>query len=97
MSEAAVARTERGKKNRFQILFSEESGKCGAKDQLRAEGKDLSPQQNLPFLEPLRASLLGAAPKALHPPDRPKGGVVVSPGRIHRPWTAGLGARADSL
>lgn len=34
-----------------------------AKDQLRAEGKDLSPQQNLPFLEPLRASLSWGRPQ----------------------------------
>lgn len=75
------------------------------KDDLRAEGKDLTPQQNLPFLEPLRASpgVGGAVPKALHLPGRPKGGVLclwdlpVSPGHIHRPWTAGLGARVDSL
>ena len=78
-----------------------------AKDQLRAEGKDLSPPQNLPFLEPLRASLSrggGRGPKGLAGlPGRPKGGVVclldlpVSPGHIHRPWTAGPGARANSF
>lgn len=55
------------------------------------KGGGLSPQQNLPFLDPLRASHQGAAPKALHPPGLPKGGVAVSlgpsvsPGHIHRP------------
>lgn len=69
-----------------------------AKDQLRAEGKDLSPQQNLPFLEPLRASLSWGRPqRPCTLLTVPKGGVVVSPGHIHRSWTAGLGARADSL
>lgn len=74
--------TARGTKNRFQIIFSDSSGKCvqKASSTLRS-GEDLSPHQSLPFLIP-RKSLYPwwPAQMALHPPGLLRGGVVVSLG-----------------
>ena len=66
-----------------------------AKDQLRAEGKDLTPQQNLPFLEPLRASLSrggGRGPKGLAPSWPSQGWCAVSlgPSRVTRAYSSSL-------
>ena len=101
LCQAAIADTARGTKNRFQIVFSDSSGKCVQKvsSALRS-GEDLSPHQSFPFLIPRKSFYpWWPAQMALHPPGLLRGGVVVSlgvpvsPRHVNRAWAVGLSSR----